>query len=195
MSKRSLRIAVAEDEALTLRYYREIIPQFGHEVVVASLTGTELIERCRSTRPDMIISDIKMPDMDGLDAIHEIFRDGPLPAIVVSGYAEPELIARAEGEQVFTYLVKPIDSVQLGAAIVVALCRFDEFQCLRETCANVAEAVQQRKVIERAKAQLMRTANVDELAASSQLQELAREQKSTLLQAANAILQRESAAT
>lgn len=194
MTKPSLRIAVAEDEALTLRYYREIIPQFGHEVVAAALTAAEFIKQCRSTRPDMIISDIKLPDMDGLDAIREIFQDRVVPVIVVSGYAEPELMAKAEAERVFTYLVKPIDSVQLGAAITVALRRFEEYQAVLEECGDVAEALQRRKVVERAKAHLMRTANIDELAASTRLQETARDQKQSLVTVASVVAQADGVA-
>src|SRR5438552_2166970 len=92
---RALRIAIAEDEALALKYFAKGLESLGHRVVAAVRTGSELIEQCRATHPDLVVTDIKMPDMDGIDAAREIYQETPLPIIIVSAYDDPELIARA----------------------------------------------------------------------------------------------------
>ena len=95
---RSLRIAVADDESDMQEYYRTILPVLGHVVVAVAETGRELIEKCREQHPDLVITDIKMPDMDGIDAAMQIYRDGPIPIILVSAFHDADLIRRAEGE-------------------------------------------------------------------------------------------------
>src|SRR5262249_43028276 len=105
---RSLRIAVADDEPDMRDYFRKILPRLGHQVVSVAETGRELIEQCHQSRPDLVITDIKMPDMDGIDAAIGLYREKPVPVILVSAYHEPELIARAEADHILGYLVKPI---------------------------------------------------------------------------------------
>src|SRR5437870_1449629 len=92
----SLRIAVADDEPRMLEFYKEILTVLGHSVVHAARTGKELVEACRQTQPDLILADIKMPDMDGIEATREIYRQAPVPIILVSAYDTPEFLDRAE---------------------------------------------------------------------------------------------------
>ena len=83
---RSLKIAVADDERDMRDYFQQILPHLGHQVVVVAETGTELVERCAATPPDLVITDIKMPDMDGIDAAVALYQHGPVPVILVSAY-------------------------------------------------------------------------------------------------------------
>ena len=75
---RALRIAVADDEPDVRDYFRRILPRLGHQVVAVAQTGRELIEQCRAARPDLVITDIKMPDQDGIEAAVAIGRDKPV---------------------------------------------------------------------------------------------------------------------
>ena len=84
------------------------------------------MEQCRATQPDLVITDIKMPDMDGIDAAVQIYRERPVPIILVSAYHDPELIERAEADHILGYLVKPIKQADLEPAIALALRRFEQ---------------------------------------------------------------------
>ena len=102
----------------------------GHQVVAVAKDGRELVEQCRTAHPDLVITDIKMPDMDGIDAATQIYRNGPIPVILVSAYHDPEFIRRAEADHILAYLVKPIKQADLEPAIAIAMRRFEQFQAL-----------------------------------------------------------------
>src|SRR5205807_4434541 len=99
-----LRIVVADDEPDMRDYFKKILPRLGHQVVAAAETGRELVEQCRALRPDLVITDVKMPDLDGIDAAGEIFRAEPVAVIIVSAYHDPELLERASADHVLAYL-------------------------------------------------------------------------------------------
>ena len=183
-----LSIAVADDEPRMRDYYRSTLPLLGHRVDVAARNGLELVELCRGARPDLIITDIKMPDGDGIDAAAEVSRQAPVPVIIVSAYHAPEFVERARAEHILAYLVKPIKQADLEAAIGIAMQRFAQFQALRGEAANLRQALEDRKVIERAKGVLMRRGPPDEEAAFRRLQELASERKRRLVEIARMIL-------
>ena len=103
-----LRIAIADDERDMRDYFARILPRLGHEIVAAAQNGRELVERCHASHPDLLILDIRMPEMDGLQALEEICRVQPLPAILVSAYSDQDLVRRAEENYVMAYLVKPV---------------------------------------------------------------------------------------
>src|SRR5689334_13062968 len=107
MSRR-LRIAIAEDEKDMRDFFLETLPVLGHEVVISAETGKQLVERCRATRPDLVITDIRMPDMDGIEATRILYQEEPLPVILATAYHDKETVKRAETAGVLTYLVKPI---------------------------------------------------------------------------------------
>jgi response regulator NasT len=191
---RSLRIAVADDEPDMQEYYRTILAQLGHVVVVLAETGRELVEKCRAQRPDLVITDIKMPDMDGIAAADLIHRDRPVPVILVSAYHDPELIARAEDDHVMAYLVKPIKQSDLEPVIAIALCRFAQFEELRKNARDLKQALEDRKLIEQAKGLLMARAKLDEPAAFRHLQKLASDRNRKLVEVARRIVAGEEAA-
>jgi response regulator NasT len=126
-----LRIAVADDEPDMRDYFARILPRLGHEVVVVASNGQELVERCRSACPDLVITDVKMPDLDGIDAAARLCRERPVPVLLISAHRDPELLERAEGDHIMGYLVKPIKQADLDPAIALALRRFAQLEALR----------------------------------------------------------------
>jgi response regulator NasT len=190
---RRLRVAVADDETDTLEYFREMLVQLGHQVVTAATTGRELVQGCRAARPDLVITDIKMPEMDGIEAATQISREGPLPVILVSAYHDTDLIGRAEADHIMAYLVKPIKQADLETAIAIALRRFEQFQQLRREAADLRQALADRKLIERAKGILMKKLGLDEDEAFRRMQKLASEKNRKLVEIAEAILTAEEA--
>jgi two-component system, response regulator PdtaR len=147
----SLRIAVADDEPDMRDYFRKCLTRLGHQVVAVAENGRELVERCHALRPDLVITDIKMPDMDGIDAATRIYREHPVPVILVSAFHDAALIERAESDHVLGYLVKPIKQADLEPVIALAMRRFEQFQQLQREAADLRQALEDRKVIERAK--------------------------------------------
>jgi response regulator NasT len=191
--KLPLRIAIADDELDMREYLQETLTDLGHQVVVVATTGRELVEQCRAQRPDLVLTDIKMPDLDGIDAARQLYRDYPVPIILVSAYHDTELIERAEADHVLAYLVKPIKQADLEPAIAIALRRFEQFQELRQQAADLQQALADRKVIERAKGILMKVGELDEAAAFRRLQKLASDHNKKLVEVAQMIVFTEEA--
>jgi response regulator NasT len=190
---RSLRIAIADDEPDVQEYYRTILPLLGHVVVVLADTGRELVDRCRQQRPDLVITDIKMPDMDGIEAAAILYRERPVPVILVSAYHDAEYIARAEEDHVLAYLVKPIKQASLETAIAIAWSRFEQFQALGKEASDLKQALEDRKLIERAKSILMKNAKLDEPAAFRKMQKLASDKNRKLVEIARSLVTAEEA--
>lgn len=184
----NLRIAVADDEADMRDYFQKILPVLGHTVVSAARTGKELVDHCKKHQPDLVISDVKMPELDGIDAAAEIYRSSPVPVILVSAYHDAELIARAEADHILAYLVKPIKQADLEPAIALAMRRFAQFQDLRKEATDLRQALADRKIIERAKGVLMKRAGLDEQDAFRRLQKLASEKNRKLVDIASMIV-------
>jgi len=189
----SLRIAVADDEPDMGDYFQKSLTRLGHQVVAVAADGRELVEKCRAAAPDLVITDIKMPDLDGIDAAAQLYRERPVPVILVSAYHDPSLIERAEVDHILAYLVKPIKQADLAPAIGVAMRRFEQFEELRREAADLRQALEDRKVIERAKGVLMKRANLDEQDAFRRLQKLASEKSRKLVDIAQMVLVAEEA--
>lgn len=138
--KRSLRIVVADDEADMRDYFQKSLKRLGHQVVAAAGNGQELIEQCRAQNPDLVITDIKMPQLDGIDAAQRIFHERAVPILLVSAFHDDALIERAEADHVMGYLVKPIKQADLETAVGLALRRFEEMQTLRQEVEKTVQA-------------------------------------------------------
>ena len=189
----SLRIAVADDEPDMRDYFQKLLPRLGHKVVGVAGSGRELVELCRKESPDLVITDIKMPDMDGIDAAVRVYQERPVPFILVSAFHDPALIARAEADHILGYLVKPIKPADLEPTIALAVRRFEQFQELRREAADLRQALEDRKVIERAKGILMKRGGLNEQEAFRRLQKLASEKSRKLVDIAQMILVAEEA--
>jgi response regulator NasT len=191
---RALRIAVADDERDMRDFFKEFLPPLGHTVVGTASTGTELVALCHDEQPDMVITDIKMPDMDGIDAARAACGERPMPVILVSAFHDQQLLDRAGEDYVLAYLVKPIKAAHLVPAINIALRRFEQFQQLHKEADDLRQALEDRKLIERAKGILMKRAGLDESEAFRRMQKLASEKSRKLVEIAGAILVAEEAA-
>jgi response regulator NasT len=170
---KALRIAVADDEKDMREYLEEVMPRLGHEVVASASTGQQLADRCRTAAPDLVITDIKMPDMDGIEVAATIARQKPTPVILVSAHHDSELLARLGADYILGYLIKPINEGALKAAIGLAMNRFTQLQAVLKESSDLRQAMEERKLIERAKGIIMKRLRVDEEDAFRRLRKVA----------------------
>jgi response regulator NasT len=184
----ALRIVVADDEPDMRDYFQQVLPRLGHTVAATAQNGRELVAMCREAHPDLVITDIKMPELDGIDAAIQIYQDNPIPVILVSAFNDAKLIERAETDHIMGYLVKPIKQADLPPAIAIAVRRFEQFQTLRREAEDLRQALADRKVIERAKGVLMKKGKLDESEAFRRLQKLASEKNLKLVAIANMLV-------
>lgn len=126
----SLRIAVADDEPEMRKYFERCLPRLGHVLVGLAQDGKELVALCRAVAPDLVISDMFMPEMDGVAATLQVYQERPVPVILASAYTERELLERGTPTHIAGYLLKPIRLSDLGPAILLAVQRFQEVQSL-----------------------------------------------------------------
>ncbi|MAT68711.1 MAG: response regulator [Planctomycetaceae bacterium] len=189
----SLRVAIADDDRVQLERIASFLRDLGHEVVAAVGAGHDLIAACEQHAPNLVIADIVLPDMLGLEAISAIQDIRPTPIIVISAYDDPEYIQRAKSGNVMAYLVKPVTQENLGTNIELALYRFEELHALREEASALQERLAARKLIERAKGILMHRTGLTESEAHRRLQQLASTKNRKLVEIAAAIIDADDA--
>jgi two-component system, response regulator PdtaR len=185
-----LRVLVADDERDTREYLQELLTRLGHEVAVTD-NGRHLVEMAHASPPDLVITDVRMPDMDGLEAAREINRERPTPVIVVSGYHDAGLLARAAEQPVMSYLIKPVSESHVEAAITVAMARAEEHRRARQEAHELKQTLEERKVIERAKGAVMRRLGVSEEQAFRLMRKLSSEQNRRMVEVSRTVLQAE----
>ena len=188
MSK-SLRILLAEDEYLVLMGTKTYIEELGHQVVGIATDGSKAVELALELKPDLVIMDINMPNLDGIDAIKKINQELFIPSIIVSGYHDESLINRASEEGVLYYLLKPIDIKDLKIAINISLAKFEEFKKLQDELNSTKNALEARKHIEKAKGILMNRMNLQEAEAMKRLQKMSRDKNKKIVVVAKELIE------
>ena len=129
--RRALKIAVADDEPDTLEYLQELLSRMGHQVVAAG-DGRQLLELCRATRPDLVVTDYAMPGLDGLAVAAELNRERPVPVVLISGRPPAELVACAGSGYVMACLIKPVKQADIQAAIGRAVASSEQSPAVAE---------------------------------------------------------------
>ena len=164
-----MRVLVAEDETLIRLDVCGMLEAAGHTVCAEARDGVEAVELARSAEPDLAVLDVKMPNLDGIEAARRILDERPVPIVIVSAFSERALVDRAAEAGVFGYLAKPFREEGLLPAIATARARFEEFVALRGEVESLAEALAARKAIERAKGILMEKEGLTEAQAFARL--------------------------
>jgi two-component system, response regulator PdtaR len=188
-----MRVLVAEDDPLIALGLAERLRSLGHEPIGPVSDGQQAIELARESLPDLYLFDIEMPNLDGLQAAKQLASDGlRRPVVVVTGVDDPSLIERSIASGVSAYLTKPIDSRELEAAIALAAARHAEFQALEAEVDRAQQALEDRKLVERAKGLLMSALDLSEQDAFRRLQLTARERNLRLADVAARIVEQQS---
>jgi response regulator NasT len=150
-----VRVVLAEDEAIIRLDVKEILEEEGYEVVGETGRGDHAIELVRDTKPDLAILDIKMPGMDGLTAARTIAGERICAVLILTAFSQHDLVEQARDAGALAYLVKPFQKSDLIPAIEMSLGRFEQIVALEQENANLAERLEARKLIDRAKGRLM----------------------------------------
>jgi response regulator NasT len=186
-----IRIVIADDESLIRMGLRSMLEERGYRVVGEASDGRRAVELVRKLRPDLVILDIKMPELDGLEAARQIQGIWPTPVVMLTAYSERELVRRAQAAGVLGYLVKPIKEEDLVPTIEVALARFRDLQERAGRIAELEQTLEDRKLVERAKGVLMRREGLTEEEAYRRIQHEARRTRRPMRVVAEEILARE----
>jgi response regulator NasT len=188
---RRLRILTVEDEAPVADSLNAGLVALGHQIVGTAKDGAEAVESASKYHPDLILMDIRMPGIDGIEATKEILAQRAVPIVLLSAYGDEELARRASEAGVMAYLLKPVDLRQLHSTIEVAFARFEKLVALDQEVTTLKEALETRKLVEKAKGIVMERLNLPEAKAFQLLQERSRSQRISLKALASKILEAE----
>ena len=182
------RVVIAEDEAIIRLDLKETLEEEGYEVVGETGRGDEAVKLVRELEPDLAILDIKMPGLDGLAAARDIVAEGRCAVLILTAFSQRDLIERARDAGALAYLVKPFQKADLFPAIEVALGRFQELKALHDQATSLEEQLETRKIVDRAKGNLMDGHNLSEGDAFSFIQRTAMRERVTMKAVAEQIL-------
>lgn len=185
------RILIAEDNDLVSLTLEEQLKDLGYDVVGIARTGTEAVSLAQRLQPDLIIMDIRMPEMEGTEAAARIRNQQPIPIIMLTAHYDQESIRRAQAAGALNYLVKPVNANDLPPAINIALARFQDIQQLQSEVSELQESLESRKLVERAKGILMQRLGLTERDAYERLRQRARDKRIKMKDIAQAIIEAE----
>ena len=184
----SLRVMVAEDEALTRTILRARLEKLGHQVVAEAETGVQAVDMARTAKPDVAIMDIKMPEMDGIEAARQIVSERPCAILFLTAYSEDTLVEQAGETGALAYLLKPFRKEDLGPALDTAVRRFRQIQKQHTEITELKDALESRKMIDRAKGILMDRHGLTEDEAFKRIHFQARNQNKKMREIAESII-------
>jgi two-component system, response regulator PdtaR len=182
------RVIIADDESLIRMDLREMLSNLGYLVVGEVADGLSAVNLARELRPDIVIMDIKMPDMDGIEAAKLLTEERIAPVVLLSAYSQRDLVERARQAGVVAYLVKPYREEELPPAIEMALARFQEFTDLEKQVNDLQQALETRKLVDRAKGILMDKQGLGEADAFRKIQKMSMDNRKSMKEVADAII-------
>lgn len=187
-NNRKLRIVIADNESLIRLDIREMLEDAGHEVVGEAVNGRKAVELTRQHRPDLVLMDIKMPEMDGITAAGKIYETKIAPVILLTAFSQPDIVDKAKDSGVLGYLVKPVQESQLFPAMEIALSRWQEMQGLEDELEKLKDSLETRKLVDRAKGIIMAAHKLGEQEAYRRMQQYAMQKRVSLKDVAQSII-------
>jgi len=183
-----LRLVIADDESIIRMNLKETLVGLGYLVVADTGDGVSAVNLSKELRPDLVIMDIKMPKLDGIQAAKVLTEEKIAPVLLLTAYSDRELVERAREAGVVNYIVKPFRDAELLPAIEIALARYAEFREMDKQINDLKETLETRKLVERAKGVLMDTQNLKEHEAFRKIQQLSMNTRKSMREIAQAIL-------
>jgi two-component system, response regulator PdtaR len=184
-----LKVLVVEDEALIRLDLAEMLSEEGYVVAGEAGDGEQAVELARRLRPDLVIMDVKMPKVDGIAAASTIVEERIAPVVMLTAFSQRDLIEQARDAGAMAYLVKPFARHELVPAIELAVSRYAEKRALEDEVATLADRLETRKVIDRAKGLLMTRQQMSEPEAFRWIQRTAMDRRTTMKAVAEAVVE------
>ncbi len=184
----SLRIVIADDEPIIRLDLRKTLENMGHQVVGEAGDGAKALDLSRELKPDIVILDIKMPEMDGIEAAKIVSTEGIAPVLLLTAYSQMDLVERASEAGVFNYLVKPFKEADLYPAMAIAIDRYKEFVELENEVSDLENKLDTRKAVDRAKGILMDQYGLKEQEAFRRIQVQSMNTRKSMREIADAII-------
>jgi response regulator NasT len=185
------QVLIVEDDTMVGMGIKAHLERLGHRVVGQAATAAEALRLFRQEHPNLLLVDIQLNGDDGITLVTQLLAERRVPAIIISAYSDRELIDRASTAGVFGYLIKPISAESLDAQITVAVQRFAEQEKLQQEKQALAQTLEERKIIERAKGIFMRRLNLDEPEAHKRLQQESQKRRVPMIELAKRIIESE----
>jgi response regulator NasT len=182
------RIIIADDESIVRVDLKEMLTSLGYLVIGDVGDGESAVNLARELKPDVVLMDIKMPNMDGIEAARILTEEQVAPVVLLTAYGQKELVDKAKEAGVVGYLVKPFRETDLLPAIEVALSRFKEFKAVHQEVEDLQNALETRKLVERAKGLLIDTQGLDEGEAFRKIQKMSMNTRKPMKEVAEAII-------
>lgn len=182
------KIAVVDDNPSERLILKGFLIDAGCDLVAEGADGSEAIDICKRSAPDLLVMDVKMPGKDGIEAALEISRDCPTPIVLLTGCDDEETVRRAVEAGVMAYLVKPVRPEELGPAIELAISRFQEFSALRRENDDLKKTLHARKIIEKAKGLLMERESMSEPEAFARIRKISMDKRKSMAEVAEVII-------
>jgi AmiR/NasT family two-component response regulator len=167
---KSLDILIAEDESIQALGLKRRLEKMNHKITGTARDGFEAVKLASKLKPDLILMDIKMPKLDGIEAAKRINQERVVPIIIITAYSDEKFIEGAKEAGVTAYLLKPIDEKDLAPAIEIAYGTFEKIDRLTGEVKDLKVELKNRKLIERAKGILMEKLQISEREAMTRLQ-------------------------
>ena len=183
-----VRVIIADDESIIRMDLKEMLTNLRYLVVGEAGDGISAVNLARELKPDIVIMDIKMPDLDGIAAAKMLTEERVAPVLLLTAFSQAELIEGAKEAGVVGYIVKPYSESELVPAIEVALARFREFRSVEKDAQDLKDALETRKLVERAKGILMDSQHLKEAEAFRKIQKLSMNTRKSMREIAEAII-------
>jgi AmiR/NasT family two-component response regulator len=188
-----VKVLIAEDDPVIALGLAERVRSLGHEALGPAADGTQAVALARADTPDLYLFDIEMPNLDGLEAARQLAAEGlRRPVVVITGVEDETLVERSIASGVGAYLTKPVDTRELQAALALSAARQVEFEQMEAEVDRAQQALEDRKLVERAKGLLMAALDLSEQDAFRRLQLTARERNLKLADVAGRIVEQQS---
>lgn len=182
------RVIVAEDESLIRIDIVETLRDHGFDVVAEAADGEKAVELAEELRPDLVVMDVKMPLMDGISAAEILTKKKIAPVVLLTAFSQRELVERASEAGALAYVVKPFTPNDLIPAIDIALGRYAQIQALEDEVADMAERLETRKILDRAKGILNNTMGLTEPEAFRWIQKASMDRRLTMKEVAQTVI-------
>ena len=182
------RVVIAEDEALIRLDLAEMLEEEGYDVVGQAGDGERAVALAEELRPDLVVLDVKMPQLDGISAAQRIAEQRIAPVVILTAFSQRELVERARDAGAMAYLVKPFTKADLVPAVEMAVSRFAELQLLEAEVADLSERLATRKAVDRAKGVLQQRLDLSEPDAFRWIQKTAMDLRLSMRQVADGVI-------